>query len=266
MAFTNIWQWQETRDDNTEIDGIALGENVMVPSGVNNAFREMMSQIITMEGKGADVASATTLTLGAERYYIVTGTTTIADIDFTDALNGRWVWLYFESALSLTHSTNLRLPGAADITTATGDTALFLQSSGGLVVCLSYQRAAVAPLNRAVDYGVYTPTLTNVTNVAASTVVAQFFYSRIGDMVNVVGHVTVDATTTLTSTDLGVSLPIASALTSGTQVAGTGAANGTVNETWAITGDAANDRANCRAIVQTAADHTVVLNFSYRVI
>jgi hypothetical protein len=40
-------------------------------------------------GKGADVASAATLSLGAGGYFHVTGTTTITDIDFAAPANGR---------------------------------------------------------------------------------------------------------------------------------------------------------------------------------
>lgn len=143
MAFANIWQWLKTAASNSSLNGIALGENVMLPSGVNNAFREFMSQIATVESKGTDVASATTLALGTERYYHVTGTTTITDIDFTDAVDGRWAWLIFDGALTLTHNaTTLKLPGGANITTAAGDRALFVQDATDNVICLVYQRAS----------------------------------------------------------------------------------------------------------------------------
>jgi hypothetical protein len=147
MAKANIWQWDETAASNTELDGISLAENVMVPSDVNNAIREMMSQVITIEGKGADVASAGTVTLGAERYYHITGTTTITDIDFTDAVDGRWAWLIFDGALTLTHNaTSLKLPGGVNITTAADDRALFVQDNSNNVICLCYVRAVAPPV------------------------------------------------------------------------------------------------------------------------
>jgi hypothetical protein len=144
MAFTNIWQWSETAGSNTEIDGISLTENVMVPSDVNNALREMMSQIITTEGKGTAIASAATLTLsGPERYFHITGSTgPITDIDFTDAVDGRWAWLIFDSTPTITHNaTTLKLPGNANIVAAAGDRALFVQDSSDNVICLAYNRA-----------------------------------------------------------------------------------------------------------------------------
>jgi hypothetical protein len=61
--------------------------------------------------------------------------------------------------------------------------------------------------------GTYTPTLTAVANVDASTAyVAQ--YTRIGNVVTVAGKFDVDATAAAsTSTTLGVSLPVASDFT-----------------------------------------------------
>lgn len=146
MAKANIWQWSETAGSNTEINGNSLAENVMLPSGVNNSFREMMAQIITTEGKGTDIASAATLTLsGPERYFHITGSTgPITDIDFTDAVDGRWAWLIFDSTPTITHNaTTLQLPGAASIVAAAGDRALFVQDSSDNVICLAYVAAAV---------------------------------------------------------------------------------------------------------------------------
>jgi hypothetical protein len=93
--------------------------------------------------KGSDVASASTISLGEGGYFHITGTTTITDIDFATAKNGRWAWLVFDGALTLTYNaTTLMLPGGADITTAAGDTALVIQDSSDNVKVAVYQRAA----------------------------------------------------------------------------------------------------------------------------
>ncbi len=60
-----------------------------------------------------------------------------------------------------------------------------------------------------VTSGTYTPTVSNVSNAAASTTRAAR-YTRIGNVVHVSGQVDVDATTTLTITQIRISLPIAS--------------------------------------------------------
>lgn len=95
--------------------------------------------------KGADVASATTLTLGNDgNYFDITGTTTITSIRAITI--GTVVRLHFDSTLTLTHhSTDLILPGAANITTATGDNATFVEYATGDWRCTNYQVAATAP-------------------------------------------------------------------------------------------------------------------------
>jgi hypothetical protein len=96
--------------------------------------------------KGSDIASATALTLGTDgNYFDVTGTTTITSIGTAGV--GTWVGLQFDGALTLTHhATDLILPGAANITTAAGDEAVFVEYASGDWRCVSYVRAAVAPL------------------------------------------------------------------------------------------------------------------------
>jgi Protein of unknown function (DUF2793) len=97
--------------------------------------------------KGADVASAATVALGDGGFFHITGTTTITDIDFGAPKDGRWAWVVFDGALTLTHNaTTLALPGGADITTAAGDRALLVQDAGDNVVCLAYVKASGKPV------------------------------------------------------------------------------------------------------------------------
>jgi hypothetical protein len=109
--------------------------------------------------------------------------------------------------------------------------------------------------------GTYTPTLTNTTNVAASTAY-QCFYTRSGDLITVSGKVSIDPTAT-TATALGISLPVASALTSDAQLAGTGS---TGVQTAAINADAANDRANFLFTATDITNQAWFFSFTYRVI
>lgn len=97
--------------------------------------------------QGSDVASATTTSLGEGGYFNITGTTTITDIDLATDKAGRKVWVKFAGALTLTHSSTLILPTAANITTAAGDTACFVSEGSDTVRCLSYNRASGAVLS-----------------------------------------------------------------------------------------------------------------------
>lgn len=118
------------------------------PIELDNYDRAHASFIAQLrDGKGhaatASVASATTTDIGAANSLSVeiTGTTTITG--FGTAYSGPRL-LRFAGALILTHSASLALPGAANITTAAGDTCIAspnLAASGWNVY--AYQRAAV---------------------------------------------------------------------------------------------------------------------------
>ena len=45
MAKTKISEYDATAGNNTDIDSISLAENVMIPSDVNNALRELMAHL-----------------------------------------------------------------------------------------------------------------------------------------------------------------------------------------------------------------------------
>lgn len=93
-----------------------------------------------------NVASAATTNIGAASSpnVNITGTTTITAFDSFGAGAKRLV--KFTGILTLTHNaTSLILPGAANITTAAGDTALFVSEGGGNWRCIAYTRAVSTP-------------------------------------------------------------------------------------------------------------------------
>jgi hypothetical protein len=100
---------------------------------------------ILREAKGADVASATALTLGTDgNSFDITGTTAITSINSLGV--GSRVTLQFDDALTLTHhATDLILPGGANITTVAGDIAVFVEYASGDWRCVSYTRGASSP-------------------------------------------------------------------------------------------------------------------------
>lgn len=87
----------------------------------------------------------------------------------------------------------------------------------------------------------YTPTLTNVTNMAASTT-SDFGYCRIGDFVFGGGRITMDPTAAAVATELGVSIPIASNFTLFTQCTGGAIASASASLCAAVRADTVNDR------------------------
>jgi len=94
--------------------------------------------------EGAAIASAATINLDAAtgNFCHVTGTTGISAITLATGQ----IWIVFDDALTLTHSSNLILPGAADITTVAGDRMLVAGEGGGVVRVLDYQLASGLPL------------------------------------------------------------------------------------------------------------------------
>ena len=91
--------------------------------------------------KGADVASATALVLLTDgNYFDVTGTVTITSFNTTAV--GTQIKLHFDAACILTHhASDLILPSGANITTAAGDEAEFIEYASGDYRCTSYTRA-----------------------------------------------------------------------------------------------------------------------------
>lgn len=118
----------------TSLTAVAVG--ILLPTGI--------SVPSTIGRKGADIASATTTDIGAATgdFVDITGTTTITGLGNAPTI-GVLRQVRFTGALILTYNaTSLILPGAANITTAAGDTAVFrsLNTSGNWI-CVSYTRA-----------------------------------------------------------------------------------------------------------------------------
>lgn len=110
-------------------------------SGVTN-----MSAAINF-AEGSDVASAGTTDIWSTtgNTVHVTGTTTITSLGTAPQV-GATRWVIFDGALTLTHGANLRLPGAANITTAADDTMLVYADTTTQLDVISYVRAAVPPI------------------------------------------------------------------------------------------------------------------------
>ena len=97
------------------------------------------------ETHGADIASATTTNLETATGAVVdvTGTTTITGITL---LEGHERVVRFTGILTLTNGSNLLLPGAANITTAAGDFAIFRGYAAGVVRCTDYSSVSGRPI------------------------------------------------------------------------------------------------------------------------
>lgn len=117
----------------------------------------------------------------------------------------------------------------------------------------------------AIISGTYTPTLTNGSNVAASTAyVCQ--YARVGSAVTVSGQVDIDPTAAGSAdTNLGISLPVASAFTVANQVGGAAACQ-FPSISASIAGDVANTRANLKFAATDLSNRSWMFNFTYLIV
>ncbi len=106
-------------DGQTPVTGIMNFQNnrisnVGAPLGAGDVLRFNQMQ------KGPDIPSAATIAIPIEgNLFDVTGTTGISTIN--DTFPGRIAWLRFQDSVTLTHSNNLLLPGAINLTTSAAD-------------------------------------------------------------------------------------------------------------------------------------------------
>lgn len=111
----------------------------------------------------------------------------------------------------------------------------------------------------------YSPNLFNVANLTGSTAyTAQ--YLRTGNTVMVAGTVDVDPTLTATATELGISLPVASAITARNQLGGTAFAPAIAGLGAAILGDATNDRASMQWVASDPNSQPMYYIFTYTIL
>ncbi len=208
---------------------------------------------ITFDGrvlldKGADIASASSITVGTDgNYFHITGTTGVTALSTLQA--GTVIWLEFDGILTITHNgTTLILPGAENITTVAGDVFAFVSEGSGNWRAIGSSRRgdvvndkspqlggdldangsditgvghvgflasqdASAGANDLDDYeeGTWTPALTFGGGSTGMTYSAQSAsYTKIGDVVHYSGGISLTAKGSSTGSALITSLPFTS--------------------------------------------------------
>lgn len=132
----------ESAKYNTFIADIATAQNTARPVlGGGTGGQTAVAGNDGLNTKGADIASGATTNLAAATgvYLNITGTTTITSFGTVSA--GAERVLTFTGILTLTYNaTSMILPGAANITTAAGDSATFRSLGAGNWKCVNYER------------------------------------------------------------------------------------------------------------------------------
>ena len=160
-------------------------------------------------------------------------------------------WTDFSGASTLDELTDVDTAGATN-----GDALIFDGAAWG---------PGTASTVAALDSGTYTPSVTNVANVSSSSPqVARWI--RVGDQVTVYGRISIDPITTATSTQVRVSLPVASNIGSNNDLAGVCVGDLSDESAGHIVGNAANDEALIEAFPVSTAQHTYAYTYSYTII
>lgn len=151
--------------------------------------------------------------------------------------------------------------GSADITVTAAAGTLTGTTLAAGVTASSLSSVAAGTISQ----GTYTPTLTNVTNIASSTA-SVCHYMRVGNVVTVGGSVTLTPTATGTDTVLGMSIPVASNFAAATDCGGVATAPAGTPTPFAILADTTNNRVQLQCLTNTNLSRTYYFNFTYRVI
>lgn len=112
---------------------------------------------------------------------------------------------------------------------------------------------------------VYTPTLTNTTNITSSTAY-ECFYQRVGNVIQISGRVDITPTATSINTELNIQLPVPSVFTSTFQAAGLARTNSaTAPQQGVIFSSSSLGTATLRYAPIAIASHAFYFNFSYSI-
>lgn len=154
---TTLASWSTTAASNSPSGATVIGTNL------DDNLRQIQAVVRTLAASDT-IASAGTTDLSTKdaQYLTVSGTTTITALGTLSA--GMAKWLVFSGALTFTHNAaSLILPGAANITTAAGDTACLLSLGSGNWRCLTYVRANGTPVVSGVALSAVTAATANAT-------------------------------------------------------------------------------------------------------
>lgn len=122
------------------------------PTTADDYLRTYAAFLRQSLSSGADIASAATITPpSTASSFNVTGATTTTAISSSNSWDGRQVLFTATGAWPLTHSSNLILPGAANLTLSAGDSIVFRQETTGVWRCVGLNRVITPALIGAVS-------------------------------------------------------------------------------------------------------------------
>jgi hypothetical protein len=205
-------------------------------------------------------STATGVTLGVNHSnVIVTATGQTIVLPAISGITGReyYVKLTASGTCTIDANSTETIDGSTTFTlTAQNNSVKLVAGASEWHVVSDYQ--ATAPT---ITEGTYTPTLTNTTNIAASTAyVTQ--YIQVGDRIHVFGEVDIDATAT-GAVELRLDVPITSAFTQTYEVAGTAVCSSS-GVPAAVSCNVASGLVTIKYIATTTTNDKYSFHFSYK--
>ena len=159
-----------------------------------------------------------------------------------EAVSGKNATAYFGASIESGNTPSIQIDASANEIYLSADT---LKTLSGYI-----------------SSGTYTPTATGVTNMGTSSGWAANYY-RVHNMVTVWGTAAIDPTTVTTLTEVRITLPVASALTTSSDLSGTMGRNSSATGLGLVVADVTNDQALLRWVTDSAGSVTYNFHFSY---
>jgi hypothetical protein len=247
---------------NTDINGISVAEGIP-PANLNDAIRNMakLRYDATTHRVNKAAGSYNPVKADHNQFWLCTGVATIT-LPATIPADGWILWVKAAGGdCAISVSGGGTLTGSDPYTLLDGATIQIIATNFSGVE--RYDIISSNATAGTITTGTYTPTLTNVSGVASSTM-AICNYIRVGNTVLVTGNIAIDPVDA-SGVLFDLSLPIASNITLSTDASGviTGSAGGASGY---IDGDAANNRINCNLATTNTGNQQVAFTFSYRII
>lgn len=227
---------------------LVVGDNVAIPSNTRALIDRLGSSPLPALTGGTVLTLAGSVAASSSAFLqLISGNTGTTGLRFGDTDAAQ------RGSVDYNHNTDTMTIGTAAATAITID-------SAQLVTLASV-------LTGANIYGTYTPTLTAITNVSASSANTSGWI-RIGNAVLVFAQISVTATAAGALTVIDISLPVASNFGATTQAVGVGSifTAGTEVAAISVSANATNDRARATFVSSSVNARTYTLVFGYIVI
>lgn len=184
---------------------------VSFSSGTGEIFMDAPSRLFDeLNLKEITVAAAATSNIGAihgAKILISGSGQTITSLGTSSSSIDKRRFVRFDGINTLTNNaTSLILPGGANITTAAGDTAIFLQDASGNWRCYVYQRSASSPFDGAASAS-WVPTISSSGGSGLTSTLITASFKQIGKFVFYRVRATVTAIGTASGA-LTVTMPV----------------------------------------------------------